>query len=250
MTSNQGDYGYTRDVIAAGRRIVAEIEKRAPDGVRWMVRTASATRMLPAQMQEVIARELLTVVQALAARSSEALAAAEEAVNTAGSPTALRQLADLLEATVAKPAGDLAPRVRSDGLEATDDEAWTGKAAGLYRKAIEGQGDAVGRISASAKELAKVCRDLAGHLDGFVVALTVSIVGLVGALMGVAVALSGLQSGGGSLLVLAGAVVVLIAGVGSFIATLVQHGIVLGGLISNATLSVQAWPNSRFGGRE
>lgn len=249
MSGNQGDYGYTRDVIASGRRLLAEADKRAPSGVRWMVRTASATRALPAQMQELIASELLGIVRTLTARGREALVAAEEAIDTAGSPTSLRKLADLLEEAVAARASDLAPLVRSDRLQATDEEAWTGTAAWAYRTAMEGQGEAVGRIATSAKELAQVCRDLAEHLDGFVVALTVSILGLVAAAAGLIAALGTAESGVGAVVGLGGAIVGVIAAGGVFGATMLQNDAVTSRLADDATVSVQAWPTSRFGGR-
>lgn len=250
MSGNQGDYGYTRDVIASGRRLLAEVDKRAPSGVRWMVRTASATRALPAQMQELIASELLGIVRTLTARGREALVAAEEAVDTAGSPTSLRELADLLDGAIAARASDLASFVRSDRLQATDEEAWTGKAAWAYRTAMEGQGEAVGRIATSAKELAQVCRDLAGHLEGFVWQLTTEVVLLVGASAGLLMALATLPDTlGASIVAVAPAAIVLLGSLISLAGTIGNDLIRTSDLADDAAVSIQAWPNSRFGGR-
>lgn len=250
MSGNQADYGYTRDVIASGRRLLAEVDQRAPSGLRWMVHTASATRALPAQMQELIAAELLAAVRTLTARGREALTAAEEAVDTAGSPTSLRELADLLEGVVAAQADDLAPRVRSDRLEATDEDAWSGRAAGKYRAAMEGQGEAVRRIAESAKDLAQVCRDLAEQLDGFIGSLTFEIVALVGAAASVIAAFAAApETLGGSLFAAGAASIGLLAAFGTLVVTLQMHGARLDGLVRASTVDIQAWPTSRFGGR-
>lgn len=250
MTGNAGDYGFAREVIASGRRILAVIDRRAPDGIRFAVHTASATRALPAPMQEIIVAELVGIVGQLTARGRQALGEAERAVDAAGSPTTLNQLAHSLEVTIGARSRELAPRVRVDALEATDEGAWSGRAARLYRDATEGQGEAVSRIAGSTEKLADVVRELAGHLDGFVWSLTASIVGLVAAAMGLLTALFGGIEALAAAIVVASASIVALAGAGlALVATLVSNSSVLSGLAHDAALSIEEWPTSRFGER-
>jgi hypothetical protein len=250
MSGNEADYGYTRDVIASGRKLLAEIDRRAPDGVRWAVRTASATRTLPAQLQDIIASELLGVVRTLTKRARSALDAAESTVNGAGSPTALRELADKMDDNVAAKATDLAPRVRSDALRATTDEVWSGHAASLYRQALEGQGEAVERITSTAEKLASVCRDLASDLNDFIGSLTVSIVGFVGsAALFLAALTSAPETLGGSLLVVGGSLIVLLGSIAALAYIVTKNADTMKQLAKEAEISVQAWPNARFADR-
>lgn len=249
MSGNQGDYGPTRDAIASGRRVLAQIDRRAPEAARFLVRNANPSRTFPPFLQDLIAAELVTLLADVTARGRRALDHAEEFVNAAGSPTTLDGYANSLDATVGKRSLALFPTIRNDALSATYDDAWSGTAAQLYRDASDGQGAAVERIATCSAELSKVLRDLARHLEGFMGFLTASILTMVGSAMGILAAFSSLVAPEAALAVFSSSIVLLAAAVVTLFATMRTHEGVLENLASDATIAVAAWPQARFGGR-
>ena len=251
MSGNLEDYGYTRDVIEQGRKLMNELDRRGPGAIRLAVRSAGSTRTLPPLVQDFIAGELTNALGMVTGQGRRALDEAERQVDLAGRPTTLRELADMLDTSVKAKSDELAPLVRLDALRATDEEAWSGHAAQLYRYACEGQGEAVGRISDCSDNLAGVLRGLAGHLEGFVTTVTGAILGLIGSAMTLCMSLTAApETIGGSLWGVIPASVGLLGSVMVAVGVLATNAAVTEQLAQDATASVRAWPKSRFGGRE
>lgn len=175
---------------------------------------------------------------------------AEELVDAAGAPADLREAADWLDGKVSGPADRLAPHIRSDKLEATQDSAWSGSGALLYRSAVDGQDAAVLRISDAGRKNAKVLRDTATALDGFVGAMTLQVLGIVAAGLSLMGALGAVVSASHYLIVVvsfAATVVSTVVSIGSAIGTVQSTLVTMSSLVSESKVPIVAWPDARFG---
>lgn len=251
MSGHEQDYAFTRSVIASGRKALRYLDTHGPQAIRVAVRTSPTTRGLPFVVQEFIAGELSEVLRSVTRQAGDALDQATRLVDDAGSPSTLRDLAALLERDVARTADELASLVRTDALEATVDEEWSGTAAQRYRQACEGQGDAIARVATATRELTAVLEGMANQLDSSVVGFTAALIGVVTALVSLAASLGTAPATlGATLLAVYPELLLLAAALVAVVTEVWLTSQSTKRLADDAQIAVQAWPDSRFGDRK
>lgn len=244
------DYRSTRDLIAAGHRVLAAVDACAPGALRHAVYADRNLVMLPSLAKDWMVERLVGLTHRVTRELRAQLGTAEELVDAAGAPSDLRESADWLDARVAERADRLAPLIRVDKLEATQEGAWSGSGALLYRSAVDGQDAAVLRVSEAGRSNAKVLRDAAAALDGFVGSMTLQVLGIVAAALSLMGALAALVSASHYLIVVvsfAAAVVSAVVSVGSAIGTVQSTLVTMSSLVRESKADIVAWPDARFG---
>jgi len=249
MTS--ADYRPTRDLIAAGRRILTAVDARGPGAIRFAVYADRTLAPLPALTKDWMVERLVGLLHSATGQLREQLDTAEELVDAAGTPSGLRAAADELDARVGKPVGELVPQIRMDALEAAQESAWTGAGAELYRMAIEGQSTSVERVAEYSGQISTTLRGLADALEAFVSQVTVAIVVLVGSALALLASVGSLSTVAGIGLAIVGLVAAAIGVVGSLLSLLATLDSTVAGMANltrAAVPSIIPWPNARFAG--
>lgn len=250
MTS--ADYRPTRDLIAAGRRILTSVDARGPGAIRFAVYADRTLAPLPALTKDWMVERLVGLLHSATGQLREQLDTAEELVDAAGTPSGLRAAADELDARVGKPGLDLAPLIRLDVLEAAQASAWTGSGAEMYRAALEGQGASVERISTYAGVISTSLRGTADALEQFVSQVTVAVLSAVAACISLFVSIAGACTVMGfavAMVAVIGAAIGLAAAIVGAVGAFQSSSATLATLARAAHPSIQSWPNARFGGR-
>lgn len=244
------DYQSTRDLIRAGYRVLDVVEARAPAALRHAVYADRNLATFPSLAKDWMVERLVDLTKKVTGELRVQLETAEELVDAAGAPADLREAADWLDAHVAERAEALAPLIRSDKLEATQDSAWSGSGALLYRAAVDGQDTAVLRISEAGRRNANVLRDAASALDGFVGAMTLQVFGIVAAGLSLMGALAALVSASHYLIVVlsfAAALVTTVISIASAVGTVQTTLVAMSSLVGQSRVPIVAWPDARFG---
>jgi hypothetical protein len=251
MSTDVMDYKPTRDLIAVGRRVLAAVGSRGPGAIRFAVYADRALAPMPALAKDWMVEQLVALLHGAIGQLHEHLDTAEEMVDAAGTPKGLRRAADEWDVRLIGPAGELAPRIRLDVLEAAQESAWTGSGAQLYRMAMEGQSASVARVADYAGQISGTLRGLADALDAFVAQVTVGVVVMVGSaitLLASVASFSTVVGIGVSILGALSSVVGLAGSLLGFLSTLGSTMTSMATLTREAVPSIIPWPNARFGG--
>lgn len=183
-----------------------------------------------------ITERLVAVVREFCRYALEIIAFFEQLVDWIGSPDALRAAADALLADVDNPANELLLQMKESAMPSR--HSWNDPPASLdYADARDAQPGELERLLPFIVSMRTILREMANSIEKFYIELTITIVGLVGAIAGLVVTIGTGLTGIGIPVAVATAVATiasLLAAIGGLISLVVTTSQVQGGLLDSA----------------
>lgn len=188
------------------------------------------------RVADEIVERLVGVVREFCDYVLDAIAFLEDLVDWIGSPVALRAAADTMLADVDAPANELLLEIKESALPSR--HSWDDPPVSAdYRDAREAQPGELERLLPFIGSLREILREMASSIETFYVELTITILGVVGAVAGIVVTVGTGLTGIGIPVAIGTAIATVVsalAAIGGIVSLVVTTSQVQGGLLDSA----------------